>query len=167
MGMGSRTALVAALLAAPRPALADPARPTPDLPWDPGADAPVTAFAAVAWILSEEAKPSIAPAACRWCDGSLDGLDASVRRVLLWQNTELASTLSDVAVFGVAPVSALGLVALAAWHDGHPENIEADAVIVLEASLLAMDVDQAVKYAAGRQRPYARFQDATVLAAGP
>src|SRR3984885_5016296 len=140
MRAGPRTVLVAAVLAAaPRPAFADPTGPTPDLPWEPGADAPISAFAAVAWIMTEEAKPSLAPAGCRWCDVSLDGLDASIRRALLWRNTELANTLSDVAVFGVAPVR----------------------------SLPAMDVAQAVKYAAGRQRPYARFQDATVLAAGP
>ena len=164
--MRSPTWILAALvLVAPSLARADPPRGVTELPWDAAVDAPLVTFAGVAWIISELEKPSLAPASCRWC--GVDAFDASARRALVWSKPALASTLSDVAVFGLAPVSAIGLNALAAWHDGHPENLGEDALIVLEASFLAMDVDQAVKYAAGRPRPYAHFANAAVLSAHP
>lgn len=152
-------------LAAPARARAQAPLPVRALPWDPGVDAPLVTFAGAAWLISELEKPTLAPAACRWC--GVDAFDASAHRVLVWGKPELANTLSNVAVFGVVPVSAVGLIGLAAWHDGHPENLGEDALIVLEASFLAMDVDQAVKYAAGRARPYAHYANPTVLAANP
>jgi membrane-associated phospholipid phosphatase len=141
--------------------------PQAQMRFDPGLDITLTIYAGAAWLVTEADKPSLAPDGCRWCDGSLNGLDAAARRALRWGNTETASSLSNLAVFGVAPVSALGLSALAAWHDHRQENIPADAVLILEASLMAMDLNQATKYLAGRARPYARFADATVLATGP
>jgi membrane-associated phospholipid phosphatase len=158
--------LVASVLTALAiPARAGAASPVAALPWDPGVDAPLVTFAGAAWLISELEKPSLAPAACRWC--GVDAFDAAAHRALVWSKPELASTLSNVAVFGVAPVSAVGLLGLAAWRDGHPEHLGEDALVVLEATFLAMDVDQAVKYAAGRARPYAHFENPTVLAANP
>jgi membrane-associated phospholipid phosphatase len=162
---GSTALVIAAGLTVTTAARAEP--PQAQLRFDPELDVTVTLYAGAAWLITEVDKPHFAPDACRWCDGSLNALDASARRGLLWKNTETAASLSNVAVFGVAPLSALGLSALAAWHDHRAQNIPSDALIILEASLLAMDLNQLTKYATGRARPYARFENATVLPAQP
>ncbi|WP_437284097.1 phosphatase PAP2 family protein [Sorangium sp. So ce406] len=159
-----RAALVAttvsALLLALSPAAA--AGPSPELTYVPEVDLPVTVVGGAAWIASELAKKGLAPDACRWC--AVGPLDTSVRDALLWSgNPGAAHQVSNVTVLAVAPASALGLTALAAWQDGRTENIAADLVIVTEATVLAMNLNQLTKYIVGRQRPYARFENADVL----
>jgi membrane-associated phospholipid phosphatase len=157
--------LAAAVLGVAATARAEP--PQAQMRFDPDLDITVTVYAGAAWLVTELDKVDFAPQGCRWCDVSLNGFDAAARRALLWKSPETASSLSNVAVFGLAPVSALGLSALAAWHDHRQNNIPADALLVLEATLVAMDLNQATKYLAGRARPYQRFQDAAVLAGRP
>lgn len=155
--------IAAAVLTVTTAARAEPAQA--QIHFDPGLDVTVTLYAGSAWIVSELDKRNFAPDACRWC--SVDSLDASVRRALVWKNTETAAGLSNIAVFGLAPVSALGLSALAAWHDHRQSNIPSDSILILEASLLAMDLNQMTKFLAGRERPYLHDQNPTVLAAKP
>jgi membrane-associated phospholipid phosphatase len=157
--------LIAAMLSVAATASADP--PGAKVHFDPELDVTVTLLAGTSWVVTELDKPNFAPGACRWCDGSLNGLDRSVRSAFLWKNTETAASLSNIGAFGLAPLSALGVSALAAWHDHRAQNIPADSLIILQASLLAMDLNQAVKFTAGRARPYARFANATVLASQP
>jgi membrane-associated phospholipid phosphatase len=168
---GSTALVIAAGLTIATAARAEPPQASPHAPgfirFDPELDVTVTLYAGAAWLVTEVDKPNFAPDACRWCDGSLNALDKSVRRALLWKDTETAASLSNVAVFGLAPLSALGVSALAAWHDHRAQNIPSDALVILEASLLAMDLNQVAKYAAGRARPYARFENASVLAGSP
>ncbi|MFT3764049.1 MAG: phosphatase PAP2 family protein [Minicystis sp.] len=166
--MRARSTAIAAVLAVSGvtgAARAEP--PQAQMRFDPELDVTVSLFAAGAWLVTEVDKRSLAPEACRWCDGSLNGLDAAARKAFLWKSPETAASLSNLAVFGLAPVSALGLSALAAWHDHRQQNIPADAVLIVEASLLAIDLNQLTKYVAGRTRPYARFGNAAVLAGGP
>lgn len=159
-----RAALVAttvsALLFALSPAAA--AGPSPELTYVPEVDLPVTVVGGAAWVATELAKRGLAPDACRWC--AVGPLDTSVRDALLWSgNPGAAHQVSNVTVLAVAPASALGLTALAAWQDGRTENIAADLVIVTQAMVLAMDLNQLTKYIVGRQRPYAHFENADVL----
>jgi membrane-associated phospholipid phosphatase len=161
-----RTAAIAlsAFLFSLSPAAAA-AEPSPELTFRPEIDLPITVVGGAAWIATELAKKGLAPASCRWC--AVDSLDASTRGALVWEdNPETAHALSNVTVFGVAPVSALGLTALAAWHDGRTENSAADLVIVAQAMVVAMDLNQLTKYIVGRQRPYAHFGNVDVLCAG-
>jgi len=157
--------LTAAMIAVAATARADP--PGAKVHFDPELDVTLTLLAGSALIVTELDKPDFAPGACRWCDGSLNGLDASVRRALLWKSPETAASLSNVGAYGLAPLSALGVSALAAWHDHRAQNIPADSLLILQASLLAMDLDQAVKFTAGRARPYVRFANQSVLAGQP
>lgn len=165
--------LAASVFALAAPAEADPPpapAPAPAkarIAFDPDLDVPLTLVAATGWVLTEIAKPSLAPDGCRWCDGTVNPFDAAARKAFLWKRPETANTLSNVAVFGLAPVSALGLTALAAWYDHHSQNIPADSVLILEALALSMDVDQVAKYAAGRARPYVRFGNREVLDGNP
>jgi membrane-associated phospholipid phosphatase len=157
--------LTAAMIGIASPARADP--PGAQVRFSPDLDVTVTLLAGSAWVVTELDKANFAPEACRWCDASLNGLDASVRKALLWKNPETAASLSNVAVFGIAPLSALGVTALAAWHDHKTQNVPGDSLLIFQASLLAMDLNQAVKYTAGRMRPYVRFGDQAVLANNP
>lgn len=161
-----RTAAIAltALLVALSPAAAA-AGPSPELTYRPEIDLPITVVGGAAWIISELAKKGLAPASCRWC--AANALDTSIREALVWRgNPDTAHDLSNATVLGVAPVSALGLTALAAWYDGRSENTAADLVIVTEAMVVAMDLNQLTKYIVGRQRPYSHHDNRDVLCAG-
>ncbi|WP_437806240.1 phosphatase PAP2 family protein [Sorangium sp. So ce1078] len=151
---------LSALLVSLSPAGA--AEPSPELTFVPEVDLPLTVVGGAAWAASELAKKGLAPDACRWC--AVGPLDASVRDALLWSgNPGTAHDVSNVTVLAVAPVSALGLTAFAAWHDGRTENMAADLLIVTEAMVVAMGLNQLTKYAVGRQRPYAHFENPDVL----
>lgn len=172
--MRDRIVLFAAIFAASPLAGADslpvPAPPPPAfLPAPPGApelrydlriDLPIMAAGAAAWIGSELAKKSLAPASCRWCEtagdgsNSLNGFDSSIRNALRLSNPAAADTASSALAYGVAPLFGLGFGALAAWHDGRPRNIGADFLVIAEATIAAGDITQAVKFASGRERPF-------------
>jgi membrane-associated phospholipid phosphatase len=133
------------------PAGAQPAQ-TRELRWDPVLDASVTAGGATAWIASELLKPQLAPSSCRWC--SVDGLDAGVRDALVWRDTRAADTASNVTGFVLAPLTAVGLNALAAAHDGAFGNAGKDTLLIVEATVIAADVTQLTKMLVGRERPF-------------
>ena len=139
---------------------AGPAR-AQSLAYDAGRDLFISLTGAALWTVSEVDKVSFAPAACRWC--SVDPLDASVRRALVWSPSQigLANTLGNVVGFGVVPASAAALIVGAAARDGHLEQAPADVLVIAEAGVLAMDFDQVTKFAVGRQRPYVHFHTGT------
>lgn len=136
-----------------------PVRPAP-LRYDLAVDVPVAAGATVAWFTSELLKSHLAPSACRWCsrasDGSdtLNGFDRSVRNGLRWSTPGAADTASNVTAFALAPLAALGLDTLASSHDGAVGNAPVDGLLIAEATALAVDLNQAVKFAVGRERPF-------------
>jgi membrane-associated phospholipid phosphatase len=77
-----------------------------------------------------------------------------VRDALKWHNTSLPDTLSGVLGFGLVPAVLLGADALIANHDGAIHNFGPDVLIIVETTVVAMDVNQFVKFIVGRQRPY-------------
>lgn len=97
-------------------------------------------------------KGELAPEDCRWCNPP--GIDASTRSALKWSDTKTPGTISDVLGFGLAPLSILGVNALAASHERALENAPVDALVVLEATVLAMDLNQLTKFVVGRERPF-------------
>ncbi len=147
---GAGTVLLAALLA-PAAAVGAAPRPVP-LEHHLAVDLSVTVGAGLtALLIPTLAEP---PSSCRLCGEG--GLDASVRRALVWGDAKAASDLSDVAAYGVAAVGLLGGLALSAWAAGEPEAALVDALVVAEAASLSLALNQAVKYLAARERPYAR-----------
>jgi hypothetical protein len=138
-------------------------------------DIPVTAAAATGWITTELLKAQLAASACRWCDvepGRPDGvnaLDAAVRTGLRWPNPDAGDTASGVTAFLLAPLSALGLVALAEWQGRALSRFPIDALLIVEAAVIASAVNQAVKFAVGRERPFVHAlpQDQKPLTATP
>jgi membrane-associated phospholipid phosphatase len=83
-----------------------------------------------------------------------NGLDSGVRNALKWHNTARADLLSNIGEFGVMPLATLGFNAVAAHHDGKDYQLLVDGLMVAEAAALAMDVNQIVKFAVGRERPF-------------
>jgi membrane-associated phospholipid phosphatase len=142
-------------------ALAPAAAQAQGLEYDVPRDLFVSLTGATLWVVSEVQKADLAPAVCRWC--AVNPLDAAVRDALVWSPARIgaADTAGSVVAFGVVPASAAALVLGAAAHDGRLAQAPADVLVITEAGVLAMDLDQAVKFAVGRQRPFVHFHTGT------
>ena len=147
----------AALLGLP---LAGRALEPAELSYDLRVDVPVTAVAMTGWLTSELLKSHLSASTCRWCDRNADGtdnlnpLDRGTRNALRWSNTSRADSLSNVTGFALAPLVALGMTALAANHEGALDRAPVDGLLIAEATALAADLNQIVKFAVGRERPF-------------
>jgi membrane-associated phospholipid phosphatase len=144
--------------AAPKPAAPAPDRRSPEPPalvGRPLLEWSVTAAGGLLWISTGVfLKPEIAPSECRWC--SSNGFDDWVQESLRWSDAQTADVISDVISYGVAPLSAGGLVALAAAQEGRAGEILVDEVIVAEALVASGLVGEAFRFATGRERPSVR-----------
>ncbi len=124
------------------------------------ADGTVIAVGGIGWILSSVFQSQLAPTVCHWCDratdgsDTLNGVDRGIRDALRWSNTDAANVLSGAFGFVVAPVTAFGLGALAANHDGRIKDWPYDAMVVFESAVIAADLNQGIKLLVGRERPY-------------
>lgn len=104
------------------------------------------------------------PRVCRWCESN--GFDDGARRGLVWSNPRAAYHASNV--FAVAlPLAALGVLGIEAAQGGSGKSFAADGLFVGEAVLSAMALNQIIKYAVARQRPFVHHQNETVLAEAP
>jgi membrane-associated phospholipid phosphatase len=115
-------------------------------------DVTVTAAGAALWVSSELLKVDLAPRTCRWC--AVDGVDDRVRDALVWRNPSSADVISNVTGFVLVPLAAVGLDALAAAHEGALHEVPEDALLVLEAGVVAANVTQLTKMLVGRERPF-------------
>ncbi|HVV85679.1 MAG TPA: phosphatase PAP2 family protein [Kofleriaceae bacterium] len=141
--------------AAPR-AHAEPASATLDYDWK--VDGAITLVGALAFATTDTVlKDDLASTTCRWCDGGatlhLNAVDAGVRDALRWHDLDAASQASSVTGFVLVPTVALGVTALAARHDGRSDEWAPDALVILESTVLAVDLNQVVKFAVARERP--------------
>ncbi|HEY8075354.1 MAG TPA: phosphatase PAP2 family protein [Labilithrix sp.] len=143
----------------------------PDLRHDVAVDGAVTGSGAALWIAGELAAGSIVKS-CRWCDrasngaDTLNGFDRGIRNSLRWSSTGTADLLSSIGAIALAPLAAFGGDALLASRDERTPNFWVDALIIAEATVLAVDVSELVKLATARQRPYAHFAADSTSAAG-
>jgi membrane-associated phospholipid phosphatase len=139
-----------AALATPATARADEVH---ELRHDVAVDAAVTGTAIVLVVGSELGKADLAADPCGWCEDN--ALDHGARRALLWRSPRAAATISDVLGFAVAPANAFGTLALAGVDAGAPKGAAGvDALLLLEAVSISAVVNQAVKLAVGRERPF-------------
>ncbi len=139
-------ALAAALLAVP--VRAEP----PPLRHDLRTDGALTAGAAALWLGLELGKGRLAPTACRWC--AENRFDAWARDGLVWGYADQAARASDVIAFGLLPAGVVAHQLLAARAAGDTQEGLVDLLLVAQATALALDLNQVVKLAAGRQRPF-------------
>jgi membrane-associated phospholipid phosphatase len=133
------------------------------LRYDTRVNVTVTSVGAAWLIMSELLKSRLVPEKCRWCYRTEDGkdllnpYDGWVRHRLLWKDTRTADITSSVIVFGLEPVSALGLTALAANHDQAIDGFPLDALIIAEATAVAGVLNQVAKFGFARERPFVHF----------
>jgi membrane-associated phospholipid phosphatase len=119
--------------------------------WNPPVDVTLTLSATTAYAASVALEPVLAPLRCRWCQGN--ALDDHARAALLWQRPELAATASDVTAFVLTPSAVFGLDAVAASHDRALKGFGVDAILIAEATMLALDVHEITKVVVARERP--------------
>lgn len=123
-------------------------------------DLTVTGSAAALWAGSELFGNVIGPRQCRWCGAdakgvdNVNGLDREVREALRWTNTGLADRLSYGTAFVLAPLLSFGGTTLAAGNDGALKGAFTDAVIIGEATMLAISFNQILKFVVARERPF-------------
>ncbi|HEX7622647.1 MAG TPA: phosphatase PAP2 family protein [Anaeromyxobacteraceae bacterium] len=125
---------------------APPLRPSYDL----AVDGAVTAAAAGGTLALLLLEGELAPVSCRWCEpGRLDG---ELARQVGWRDPKLASTFSDVLQVAIGG-GVLGYTLVEGHRRGDREAGYANALLITEATSLALLLEQAVKYSVGRSRP--------------
>jgi membrane-associated phospholipid phosphatase len=117
-------------------------------------DGAVTAAAFALWIGAAAARPYLAPTRCRICGAGR--LDVAARDALRWDDVGLARDASDVLAVGLVPAGVALHQLLAARAAGDAGEGLVDLLVVAQAVAIAGDLNQAVKYATARARPYVR-----------
>ena len=154
------------LSARPLPAQAEGLRAgaTDRLALDLPADAIVTAIGIAGSGFPELFGRQLAPASCRWCDGStaapsVNSVDRYFHDALTGGalSRSAAGTLSTVVAFGLAPAVALGGALVATGpHATEGAGLRA-AAIVLESTAIAGAIAQSLKLLTARARPFVRY----------
>ncbi len=148
-----------------------PARLTP-LTFSWKVDGAVTGVLLAGWLGSEAAfKKQLAPTACHWC--SVNAFDDGVRG--LFNPTRTPSSFgiagpdlaSNLVGFGALPLGVLGVGLMHALStDAAGQAFLEDTVMICEATFAGLVLDQGVKFAAGRARPYTIGASPALLAQG-
>ncbi len=142
-------------------------------------DGVITGVGAVLWIGSEALfKEQLAPIPCRWCDRNLDGTNG-LNGLDRWgrglagtteEQRKRADTWSNVVDFGLLPVGVLGAQYALSRGSGAPRSVFfQDAGIIIQTAVLSSVLNQAVKFIAGRERPFVHVlpADQKLLTAHP
>jgi membrane-associated phospholipid phosphatase len=123
------------------------------LAYDLRVDLPIALIGAGLWIGSGALQDELTPERCRWCDDN--AFDARARQALRWNDPAPAGLVSDLMVAGVVPLVSLGGIAVARAIDGsNLRDTWLDTLFVVEATSVAAFVNQVIKFAAARERPY-------------
>jgi len=118
-------------------------------------DLTATIVASTGWIVMKALQNDMAPSTCRWC--GVNGLDSWGHNNLRWSNREAADMSSNITAYGLAPVVAFGLDALAAHCDDQIQDFAVDALIIAESAAVSSLFNQIIKISVGRQRPDAHY----------
>ena len=108
----------------------------------------VTFFSTSTWLALVASQKEHAPKACRVCRSN--ALDEGARAALVWERRKVADTLSNVGL-AVTPAWALGSLTISAAADKRLSAV--DPLLVVESTMVAMLVNQIVKFEVARERP--------------
>ena len=139
---------------------AQPVRQSREIGYDLPADIIVTSLALGVLFGTELAKGDLGPKSCRWCErggrhDQLNRLDRGGRDTLRWNDPTTAARTSDILAFMLAPSWALGAIAVAGSDADASRQFPVDALVVVQAVAVGSVLNQAVKFVAARERPFA------------
>jgi membrane-associated phospholipid phosphatase len=117
-------------------------------------DLPVTLGLGALWIASEAGKSALAPDHARWARENT--LDRSVADALRWSHAARADHASNWLGFGALPLGAFGGLFALSWADARRDSFPVDALLLTESVSVAAFLNQGVKFAVGRRRPFAQ-----------
>ncbi|HSD89216.1 MAG TPA: phosphatase PAP2 family protein [Kofleriaceae bacterium] len=106
-------------------------------------------------IATGPAEGRLSADACRWCDPT--GLDKATREALVWNDRNLAKTLSNADAYGAVPAFSVSLVLAGMVADPSTAAVFDDLTPILEATMIASWVTRILKLGTARQRPYAHY----------
>jgi membrane-associated phospholipid phosphatase len=152
--MRSAAALALAVTLSATPAGARAAGPNP-LHQDLGTDAAILGAAAGVWLGGELLQGDLAPVRCRFC--GTNALDAWARSRLVASDERPFRLTSDLLAFVVLPAGVAAHQLLAGRAAGDIGAGARDVLFVAEAGSAALALNQVVKLAVGRQRPFVRY----------
>lgn len=101
-----------------------------------------------------------APQECKWCNPP--NFDATIRNDLKWNNPVAADQISNVLAYGIMPVSALSMTIIPSVYDKNSRHALENSLIVLNSTLLAIDITSYVKVIVDRERPAAYYNNTSV-----
>jgi membrane-associated phospholipid phosphatase len=104
------------------------------------------------------------PSVCRACGEN--GFDEGARRGLMWSNTHAAYNASNAFALAL-PLVGLGALGIEAGLGGSGKSFAQDGLMVGQAVLAAMAINQVFKYTVARERPWVNHQNPSVLAEDP
>lgn len=131
-----------------------------DLRHDVAVDLSVTLGAAAVLALTEAYKDQLAPSRCRWCDTNAKGedvlnpIDGGMRNLLRWRDPSPARHIADTLAFMVVPIGSIGTMFAASVNDGAEIKFPTDMLLTAEAVMLASVLNQGLKFALARERPF-------------
>jgi membrane-associated phospholipid phosphatase len=102
------------------------------------------------WLSLVISQPEHAPRQCRVC--ASNALDEAASAAARWRRPKLADTLSNVGL-ALTPAWALGALAAAGSGRGDRRAMGFDTLLVVEATSVAMALNQLVKFEVARERP--------------
>jgi len=101
--------------------------------------------------VSEYYKADLVPQEARW--KTPPGIDSGVRNSLVWSNTKMAATMSDVMLYAVVPAIAFG--APLAMRQDYSRSL----VTIGEAAVVTGVITQIAKFSVARGRPFAYYNN--------
>jgi membrane-associated phospholipid phosphatase len=120
-------------------------------------DAGVLGASGAVWLGTELLQDTLAPVQCRFC--GTNALDAWARRQLLLADDRPPRVASDVLTIAIIPAGVIVHQLLAARAAGDAGAGAHDLLYVAEATGVALALDQVVKLAVGRQRPFVHYRN--------
>lgn len=133
------------------------------LRYHPVGDPEMALFLAAAWATTElVSKNVLAPRTCLLCDRDPEGVE-QLNAFDLWgrggrwpslEAQHTADTVSNVIGFALLPAAVIGIDVALARGSGSTRYAMEDLVLVLKTAAGALVLNQAVKFLAGRERPF-------------
>lgn len=131
------------------------AQPVHELKEELAVDLAFTGTAMTFVIGLELAKADIVPKDPRWTD--VNKTDETARDLLRWKDPKYAGGLSDLILVFFAPATSFATLGIAANDADVLRKTPTDGLFVLEAVAANGLLNQVVKYAAARERPYGHY----------